>query len=88
MKKWETPQLKNIGISSTKDDFEMYGNGGGNGNGERPGNLNHPCPDCKCCFQSTKDLADHRNAHPNNPLGGSCPGAVEGATCGPEISFS
>ena len=83
MKKWEKPQVTNLIYSMTNNDYEVYGNGGGNGNGQRPGNLNHRCPDCGGCFQSNKDLADHRKTDPNNPLGGTCPGFGYGGVCGP-----
>lgn len=76
MKKWERPQVRNLIYSMTNTDYDVFGNGngGGNGGGTSPGNLNHPCPDCGGCFQSNKALADHRGSHPNNPLGGKCPG--------------
>lgn len=82
MKKWERPQVRNLVYSMTNNDYEVYGNGGGNGGGQRPGNLNHQCPDCGGCFQSAKDLATHRGLdNPSGLPGGTCPG-FGGEVCG------
>ncbi|MTL83588.1 hypothetical protein GMA36_07350, partial [Turicibacter sanguinis] len=56
MKKWEKPRMLNLGLAMTKT---VYGNGGGNGGGTKPGNQNHGCKYCHQCFQSTEEVRIH-----------------------------
>lgn len=56
MKKWETPKNEVLGISSTQNEFDIYGSINNNGK------LSHECPICHQCFHDNKLYEAHKTA--------------------------